>query len=1637
MLEGKNMFHHPGFSVPESHIHELERSVSPCEIPALLSRKKSPEMSFITSVEKELVDLRLASANNPTVVVELDMDCNLRYVSKNWETLVGTLIKKILNKPISNILIGNSDTDLHIFNDAVAQMIRDDASYKVKFVTATNDVKIPTDADSSEVPVATPFLLKATNLYFERLSPLLSDRASHDQEPESPEMSHTVDIDDASSTTSSQVSNNGDVIELEAQGILIHDPSDGVPTHSIWTIRPFVRIDLELTIPDALVDLLGFGSEIFEGYLVGLKEAGIIDEDSVPEPKSILCRICETSIPAWFIEKHSELCLLEHKVDEELQLCHDQIADQRDLILRISEFLWLQQFEINSQPSTPGSTTSSMSSSSTHSGTTILDYKGIPLPSMVTESLMSPRGPGSVKPMSSFLSIQQTRKFPFGILQKLVDFCDEALLINPAEKQSTTGLISFSPNTEKAIHAVINWSALETSDLAIRTMVEDTKELVNEKVDKVNRLVSILQYTEKIKQEVDVLVLDSVKDTVSKIKEKTRAQESQHEVKPRTLLSAFKSSRSNSSLNSSIRTKSATSSTRTNDDLPMLSSASPLPSNVILPAGPTKNLHSPQPSRVRSPPSRLLGDSFYKTGDVKSSVQSITPKDILQNRPEFLNSSNSVSPNTSMPRLPMKNINDSLEGLDLSKNSSESASRNSSFSSPRRHLSPAPYVEKQSLSTLQKNTNVTKQDSSPYASPNVMYSELHELITPPVGTPGILKKTGSSNNLTLPPPMFSAIMNTPSLSSTPNPSFASPVAHARSSFSSMSRPPLSPLLVSLAPASKPSSGGIKDYEIIKAISKGAFGSVFLAKRRLTGDYVAIKTLKKRDMIAKNQVLNVKSERAAMMKQTDSPYVVQLYNSFQTKDYLFLVMEYLNGGDCATLLKMLGTLGDTWSKRYIAEVIVGVDDLHKRGIIHRDLKPDNLLIDSSGHIKLTDFGLSRVGVIGRHTMRQQRKSSVSEQGVEIFRKGSQGHTVQSPLATSSMAILDSPELFPHTHKRLLSVTPFSLSPTSEQLKLNLGSHVHLGSISSHETPSLASKRRSQSHLRATSSTRSDSTGSVVDSPNLNPSLPRTSSETSFAVVDGEFQVSPMQPEETISSFTLYDPEQDSNDVKKFVGTPDYLAPETILGEGQGEYSDWWSIGCILFEFLYGYPPFNADTPEKVFMNILIGKIEWPPLSQEEDEAICPPAAKDLIKKLLVLDGEKRLGYNGAEEIMQHPYFEGIEWDTLYSETPDSFIPMLDNPESTDYFDARGADISQFPLDDSDDEITGQEVDKDIGSPQNYSPGGLQVSHLSLPSTPGGKRERRGSKLSDPSEFGSFHFRNLNVLEKANKDVINRLKSEHLEHRISVSSSSSESTPTYTKSRGLSMSSTVVNPGSPFKRPVSPIANVSLSPHKDKLPFPPMLTKRESTSSSLSEGRTRSVAPSLSKQLFLRNVNEQLYSPSSSDNEDSSNALMRVRQRRESVRHSNSSGSNVATSPTANNPFPRVTKFGELDVLYCEPIAIVRHTVAKVMEKCGCIVLLVSDGDDLIRRATSKVKFDLIFSALRLEKVEAVDAVKLIKYTSGVNSDTPIIAITGFAKEATELGTFDDVLEKPVDEAMIRNAIAKFQILNEAVESDTED
>ena len=109
------------------------------------------------------------------------------------------------------------------------------------------------------------------------------------------------------------------------------------------------------------------------------------------------------------------------------------------------------------------------------------------------------------------------------------------------------------------------------------------------------------------------------------------------------------------------------------------------------------------------------------------------------------------------------------------------------------------------------------------------------------------------------------------------------------------------------------------------------------------------------MINRSQVDHVKAE-VAVLNESSSPWVVELKCSFQDEKYLYLVMEYLPGGDLMSLLMKRDTLLEDEAKFYIAEMVLAIESVHKLNFIHRDLKPDNILIDKMGHIKLSDFGL---------------------------------------------------------------------------------------------------------------------------------------------------------------------------------------------------------------------------------------------------------------------------------------------------------------------------------------------------------------------------------------------------------------------------------------------------------------------------------------------------------------------------------------------------------------------------------------------------------------------------------------------------------------------------------------------------------
>lgn len=148
-----------------------------------------------------------------------------------------------------------------------------------------------------------------------------------------------------------------------------------------------------------------------------------------------------------------------------------------------------------------------------------------------------------------------------------------------------------------------------------------------------------------------------------------------------------------------------------------------------------------------------------------------------------------------------------------------------------------------------------------------------------------------------------------------------------------------------------------DFEHLTIIGRGAFGEVRIVREKNTGRLMAMKKLKKEDMVRRGQIDHVKAERNVLAEVKDQ-HVVTLYYSFQDNDHLYLLMEYLPGGDIMTMLMRKDILTEDETKFYIAETILAIETIHSHNYIHRDIKPDNLLLDRYGHLKLSDFGLCK-------------------------------------------------------------------------------------------------------------------------------------------------------------------------------------------------------------------------------------------------------------------------------------------------------------------------------------------------------------------------------------------------------------------------------------------------------------------------------------------------------------------------------------------------------------------------------------------------------------------------------------------------------------------------------------------------------
>jgi serine/threonine protein kinase len=154
---------------------------------------------------------------------------------------------------------------------------------------------------------------------------------------------------------------------------------------------------------------------------------------------------------------------------------------------------------------------------------------------------------------------------------------------------------------------------------------------------------------------------------------------------------------------------------------------------------------------------------------------------------------------------------------------------------------------------------------------------------------------------------------------------------------------------------------LHNFQFIRTLGEGGFGRVVLAKGKLPGvpeELYAIKAIKKRGITSSN-ICMIMAERKALMLTSGHPFITTLYSCFQNKEHIFFVMEYMSGGDLRDQLDKVEFFSEKTATFYAAEITVAVQFLHQHGILHRDLKLENVLVDSDGHCKIADFGLSKL------------------------------------------------------------------------------------------------------------------------------------------------------------------------------------------------------------------------------------------------------------------------------------------------------------------------------------------------------------------------------------------------------------------------------------------------------------------------------------------------------------------------------------------------------------------------------------------------------------------------------------------------------------------------------------------------------
>ncbi|KAK2735879.1 hypothetical protein FQN57_001085 [Myotisia sp. PD_48] len=406
---------------------------------------------------------------------------------------------------------------------------------------------------------------------------------------------------------------------------------------------------------------------------------------------------------------------------------------------------------------------------------------------------------------------------------------------------------------------------------------------------------------------------------------------------------------------------------------------------------------------------------------------------------------------------------------------------------------------------------------------------------------------------------------------------------------------------------------------LKSVVDGTRSSRKASRKRK--NVFAMKVIRKSEMLRNCQEGHLRAERDFLVASQKSRWIVPLIASFQDSHNLYLVMEYMVGGDFLSLLIRKNILSEEVSKWYIAEMILCVEEAHQLRWIHRDIKPDNFLISASGHLKISDFGLAFDGhwshdqsYFDNHRQSLLRKLGIDIQGDKVDKEQSIKAAAKQETALDECKVVESDR------------NPKDRQPRSDEDILRF-------------------RNRKERRKLAMS----------------------------------------------------------------MVGTSQYMAPEVVRGDPYDGRCDWWSIGVILYECLFGFTPFAAETRKETKEKILTHrKSLFFPQERPSDRLISDDAV-DLVARLLQ-DRQYRLcsrkyllndyvhskrspgqlidrpadktskNYQGyyvypddAADIKNHRFFRNIQWDEIHLRKP-PFVPKIKSWEDTKYFECEVEDCN---------------------------------------------------------------------------------------------------------------------------------------------------------------------------------------------------------------------------------------------------------------------------------------------------------------------------------------------------------------------------